>query len=279
LRLIEKEEAAKRLARVILSDIELYNAQKVRSRADLKPELDEGYALFRSRVAPELVPIFSEVVADRLGGPTRPAVKEPAPPVPAVAPPPPPPAAVAPPPPPPAASSHSHLAMPAARRGPMEPREAARRLARVMVASLEGRDGEAGLAGEIAEARALFRSCVLPELAPLFEEALSERGLLGEQPQPVRPAPEPMVKEPAEENLEIAGEATERVMAPPGLEEEPAGGEFPDDDASTMARPSVLESAPFPAPAWGLSRGRLAAVAVAIATASAGIFYLLLTAL
>jgi hypothetical protein len=64
-RLIDTEEAAKRLARVILSDIELYNRHKVRSPSDLKPQLDEGYAFFRSRVIPALVPLFSAVVADR----------------------------------------------------------------------------------------------------------------------------------------------------------------------------------------------------------------------
>jgi hypothetical protein len=63
--LIETEEAAKRLARVILSDIELYNRHKIQARQDLSPELDEGYAFFRKRVAPALVPLFSQIVADR----------------------------------------------------------------------------------------------------------------------------------------------------------------------------------------------------------------------
>mgnify|MGYP006209594707 CR=1 FL=1 len=45
--LIETEEAAKRLARVILSDIELYNRKKIQAGADLSAELREGYTLFR----------------------------------------------------------------------------------------------------------------------------------------------------------------------------------------------------------------------------------------
>ena len=63
--LIDGEEAAKRLARVILSDIELYNREKVLAGADLKAELAAGHALFRSRVTPDLVPLFEEVLADR----------------------------------------------------------------------------------------------------------------------------------------------------------------------------------------------------------------------
>jgi hypothetical protein len=64
-RLIETEEAAKRLARVILSDIELYNQPKIQARADLRRELAEGLALFRSRVVPTLVPLFSQVASTR----------------------------------------------------------------------------------------------------------------------------------------------------------------------------------------------------------------------
>ena len=49
--LIEQEEAARRLARVILSDIELYNTEKIRAGLDLRREINEGYRLFRTRVA------------------------------------------------------------------------------------------------------------------------------------------------------------------------------------------------------------------------------------
>src|SRR5690349_6735423 len=62
---IETEEAAKRLARVIVSDIELYNRDKFRAGADLSDAIREGLALFRSRVAPGLVPIFETVLADK----------------------------------------------------------------------------------------------------------------------------------------------------------------------------------------------------------------------
>src|SRR3954470_20132812 len=64
---IESEEAAKRLARVIVSDIELYNREKFRAGADLSDAIRDGLALFRSRVAPGLVPIFETVLADKRG--------------------------------------------------------------------------------------------------------------------------------------------------------------------------------------------------------------------
>jgi hypothetical protein len=63
--LIEKEEAARRLARVILSDIELYNVDKIRAGHDLRREINEGYRLFRSRVTPDLVSLFAEAVEQK----------------------------------------------------------------------------------------------------------------------------------------------------------------------------------------------------------------------
>ncbi len=62
---IETEEAAKRLARVIVSDIEIYNKDKFHTGADLTNAIEEGRALFRSRVAPELLPLFTAVLEDR----------------------------------------------------------------------------------------------------------------------------------------------------------------------------------------------------------------------
>ena len=62
---IESEEAAKRLARVIVSDIEIYNKDKFHTGADLTAAIEEGRALFRSRVAPELLPLFTSVLEDR----------------------------------------------------------------------------------------------------------------------------------------------------------------------------------------------------------------------
>ena len=59
--LIETEEAAQRLARAIASDLSLYNEEKIvegikndRLFDVLADEIEEGRALFKSRVAPEL---------------------------------------------------------------------------------------------------------------------------------------------------------------------------------------------------------------------------------
>jgi hypothetical protein len=59
--LIETEEAARRLARAIASDLSLYNEEKIVQGVTndnlfdvLSDEIEEGRALFRSRVAPEL---------------------------------------------------------------------------------------------------------------------------------------------------------------------------------------------------------------------------------
>jgi hypothetical protein len=68
--LIDSEDAAGRLARVIVSDIEVYNKRKLEAGAKLTAELEEGYAHFRSRVVPALLPLFEMVVANhvRLAG-------------------------------------------------------------------------------------------------------------------------------------------------------------------------------------------------------------------
>ena len=59
--LIETEEAARRLARAIASDLSLYNEEKIVQGIQgdnlfdtLAEEVEEGRALFKSRVAPEL---------------------------------------------------------------------------------------------------------------------------------------------------------------------------------------------------------------------------------
>jgi hypothetical protein len=59
--LIEAEEAARRLARAIASDLSLYNTEKVEkgiTKDDhfdaLTEGIDEGRALYKRRVAPEL---------------------------------------------------------------------------------------------------------------------------------------------------------------------------------------------------------------------------------
>jgi hypothetical protein len=59
--LIETEEAARRLARAIASDLSLYNEEKIVQGLQqddlfnvLSEEIEEGRALYKSRVSPEL---------------------------------------------------------------------------------------------------------------------------------------------------------------------------------------------------------------------------------
>ena len=59
--LIETEEAARRLARAIASDVSLYNEEKIvrgiehdNLFEELTEEIEEGRALYKSRVAPQL---------------------------------------------------------------------------------------------------------------------------------------------------------------------------------------------------------------------------------
>jgi hypothetical protein len=59
--LIETEEAARRLARAIASDLSLYNEEKIVKGIQednlfdaIAEEIEEGRALFKSRVAPDL---------------------------------------------------------------------------------------------------------------------------------------------------------------------------------------------------------------------------------
>lgn len=61
MRVIETEEAARRLARAIASDLSLYNEDKILEglQADnlyevLAEEIEEGRELFKSRVTPDL---------------------------------------------------------------------------------------------------------------------------------------------------------------------------------------------------------------------------------
>ena len=59
--LIETEEAARRLARAIASDLSLYNEEKILQGVHndnlfdvLAEEIEEGRALYKSRVSPDL---------------------------------------------------------------------------------------------------------------------------------------------------------------------------------------------------------------------------------
>jgi hypothetical protein len=261
-------------------------------------------------VAPELVPIFSQVVADRFASQAKPALAPVARPFPAPA--------VAPPPPQPRASRlpAAPAAAPAAHRDPLEPQEAARRLARVMVSSIEGGDRNdqgASLAAAIAEARELFQSCVLPELAHLFEEALAARGLLEPTPTPVHAPPPPPVRSapplppvrsapwpppvrsarpPPPQPLawetttavepDTSGDATDRVMVPPDMDspapEVPMRLASPEDDLPTRLRPGLPEPEPVRAPPVKAMSGRLIALTLAITATGAGIVYYLLMA-
>jgi hypothetical protein len=61
--LIETEEAARRLARAIASDLSLYNEEKIVKGitedslfSTLAEEIEEGRALYKRRVSPELFP-------------------------------------------------------------------------------------------------------------------------------------------------------------------------------------------------------------------------------
>jgi hypothetical protein len=73
--MIDNPEQAKRLARAIISDVAIYNREKVEAGIKddnifdlLQEELEEGRQHFFSRVAPELVPgtIFDLAVVDVL---------------------------------------------------------------------------------------------------------------------------------------------------------------------------------------------------------------------
>lgn len=59
--LIETDEAARRLARAIASDLSLYNEEKINRGitedtlfSEISEEIEEGRALFKSRVTPAL---------------------------------------------------------------------------------------------------------------------------------------------------------------------------------------------------------------------------------
>jgi hypothetical protein len=60
---IETEEAARRLARVILSDIDLYMRERPNAGESREAQIEQGRRLFASRVTPELVPVFEMVLA------------------------------------------------------------------------------------------------------------------------------------------------------------------------------------------------------------------------
>jgi len=74
---INTEEAARRLARVILADIELYNRERPKQGETLEAQIEQGRRLFASRVMPDLLPVFGLVLAERgVGRVNSPAAAE-----------------------------------------------------------------------------------------------------------------------------------------------------------------------------------------------------------
>jgi hypothetical protein len=65
---IDTEDAARRLARVILADIDLYMRERPKLGESREAQIEEGRRLFASRVTPALVPVFAKVLADRAVG-------------------------------------------------------------------------------------------------------------------------------------------------------------------------------------------------------------------
>jgi hypothetical protein len=80
---IDTEDAARRLARVILSDIDLYIRERPKLGESREAQIEEGRRLFASRVTPALVPLFGMVLADRDAGRVNAPAAVPAPPIPA----------------------------------------------------------------------------------------------------------------------------------------------------------------------------------------------------
>jgi hypothetical protein len=80
---IDTEDAARRLARVILSDIDLYIRERPKLGESREAQIEEGRRLFASRVTPALVPVFAMVLADRAVGRVKAPAAAPAPSIPA----------------------------------------------------------------------------------------------------------------------------------------------------------------------------------------------------
>src|SRR6188508_1122342 len=76
---IDSEDAARRLARVILSDIDLYIRERPKLGESREAQIEEGRRLFESRVTPALVPVFAMVLADRAVGRVNAPAAAPAP--------------------------------------------------------------------------------------------------------------------------------------------------------------------------------------------------------
>ena len=75
MRVIETEEAARRLARAIASDLSLYNEEKILQGLQndnlyeaMADEIEEGRALYKTRVRPDLVELnhYDRAIIDLL---------------------------------------------------------------------------------------------------------------------------------------------------------------------------------------------------------------------
>jgi hypothetical protein len=223
---INTEEAARRLARVILSDIELYNGEKIRAGQDLRREINEGYKLFRSRVAPELVSIFAAAVSQKRFG-----------------------AQFVPPPPPAPRPPWPRPTVPqSSDQEAVDTVEAAKRLAALILLEVQASTGKvadgAVLRFEIEEGRARFESRVPAHLASVFDELLVEMGLAQEH----APA------------VEMTGEQAGAGLTPP-RPSTPAEGSAPpfaspspswDQPARTPTPPQSpsMSPSPSPSPSW-----------------------------
>lgn len=60
---IDSEEAARRLARAVLADVELYNQARIDAGADMSTQVAEGRGVFQQRVQPTFHGVFEQALA------------------------------------------------------------------------------------------------------------------------------------------------------------------------------------------------------------------------
>jgi hypothetical protein len=263
--LIETEEAAGRLARVIASDIVLYNQRKIEEGMDITAEVQEGFMLFRARVVPSLLPVFETVLADKglITGKTPPPIETPRDvsaeigqsaspamtdasasdetPVPAATPEPTPIPVV----------SAAVQAAPSASASVPDPNPGARRLARVIISDIQIYNPQkvasgADLSAEIEEGRALFKTRVGAEFLHIFEAQLVEKGWVKAAPvAPARVAMPPRA-EMAPRRAEMQPPREEMVTPPVEILPPPAEIEI---RVEQPAAPVQRRAAPPPIPA------------------------------
>jgi len=256
--LIDNEEAARRLARVILSDIELYQQKRIDAGEDMTGDLAEGRALFGRRVAPQLVPIFDATLATRRLGGRAGSVPAPPMPIPVVTP-------TAPPPPSPspapaaAAATISEIAD-AAVGAEMSQAETGRSPVTSEIAQsmmVDGSGGAAAGASEEAGLSAVPPAAAAPEpklptddrATPVPVEDVVSRPSMAPEDRPPQPpvntAPEPPAEPPREEPV-----PPEPVEAPADEERITARGMavFSEPTEEPITLPSMPSLPPLPLP-------------------------------